>query len=336
MSHPQKSALMRLGTLAVAVTATVAMASPAMAERLRVSHQWSTNDVRHKIVEIVAEEVKNANVDLELQIFPSASLFKPNDQWTPLSRGQLDMAVLPLAYAAGRHPEFNLTLMPALVKNHAHADRLNKSEFMGEIENVMNEGGVVTLVRGWLAGGFAAKDRCIVQPKDVEGLQTRAAGKAFEQMLAAAGASISSMPSSEVYSGMQTGVLDAVNTSSSSFVSFRLYEQVKCFTPPGDYALWFMYQPLLVSKRVWDGLNDAQRDALKAGAKKAEAFYAAEAAAEDEAAIDVFRKAGVEIGMMDAAAFEAWKGIAKESSYKNFVESTPNGQKLLDMALAVE
>jgi TRAP-type C4-dicarboxylate transport system substrate-binding protein len=43
---------------------------------------------------------------------------------------------------------------------------------------------------------------------------------------------------------MQTGVLQAANTSSSSFVSYRIYEQVSCFTPAGDYALWFMYQPL--------------------------------------------------------------------------------------------
>ena len=47
----------------------------------------------------------------------------------------------------------------------------------------------------------------------------RAAGPAFEQMLAAAGASVNSMPSSEIYTGLQTGVLDAVNTSSGSFVS---------------------------------------------------------------------------------------------------------------------
>ncbi|WP_142846762.1 TRAP transporter substrate-binding protein DctP [Telmatospirillum sp. J64-1] len=331
-----KTALARVATLAVAVTATMAVASPAMAERLRVSHQWSTNDVRHKIVEIVAEEVKNADVGLELQIFPNASLFKPNDQWTPLTRGQLEMAVLPLAYAAGRHPEFNLTLMPALVKNHEHAARLNNSEFMEEIEKIMNDGGVVTLVRGWLAGGFAAKNKCIVKPEDVQGMQTRAAGRAFEEMLAAAGASISSMPSSEIYSGMQTGVLDAVNTSSSSFVSYRLYEQVKCYTPPGDYALWFMYQPLVMSKRSWDSLNDEQREALRAGAAKAEAYYAEEAAREDNEAIDVYRNAGVEIAMMDAQAYEAWRELAAASSYKAFVASTPNGQKLLDLALSVD
>ncbi len=46
-------------------------------------------------------------------------------------------------------------------------------------------------------------------------------------MLAGAGASIASMASSEIYNAMQTGVLDAANTSSSSFVSYRIYEQVE-------------------------------------------------------------------------------------------------------------
>ena len=46
-------------------------------------------------------------------------------------------------------------------------------------------------------------------------------------MLEAAGAGIQSMPSSEIYNGLQTGVLDGANTSSGSFVSYRIYEQVK-------------------------------------------------------------------------------------------------------------
>ena len=64
---------------------------------LKVSHQWSTSDVRHKVAQIVADEVASANVGLELKIYPSKSLFKPKEQYRPLSRGQLDMTVVPLA-----------------------------------------------------------------------------------------------------------------------------------------------------------------------------------------------------------------------------------------------
>ncbi|EAP77486.1 MULTISPECIES: TRAP transporter substrate-binding protein DctP [Roseovarius] len=321
-------------TLAAASLAV--SASFAHATELRLSHQWSNEDIRHKVAQIVADEVAAADVDLEIKIFGSKSLFKPREQYKPLSRGQLDMTVLPLSYAGGQQPAYNLTLMPGLVKNHDHAARLSDSPFMEALEAKMAEDDVMVLVHGYLAGGFAGKDKCITKPADVEGLQTRAAGKAFEQMLAGAGASIASMASSEIYNAMQTGVLDAANTSSSSFVSYRIYEQVKCYTPAGDVALWFMYQPLLMNKSTFDGLTEAQQQALLAASEKAEAFYLEEAKKEDAASVDVFREAGVEIAEMTSEDFDAWRELAKETSYKAFLEEVADGQDLLDKALAVE
>ena len=312
----------------------VALALPASAAEFRLSHQWSTSDVRHQVAQRIADAV--ADDGIEITIFPSASLFKAREQYQPLTRGQLDMTVLPLSYAGGRQPAFNLTLMPGLVKNHDHAARLNESEFMGRIEEKLAEDDVMVLVHGYLAGGFAGKDKCITAPADMEGLQTRAAGKAFEQMLAGAGASIASMASSEIYNAMQTGVLDAANTSSSSFVSYRIYEQVACYTPAGEYALWFMYQPLLMNKSAFNALSEEQQAALMDAAAEAEAFYLEEAKKQDAASAETFRENGVEIAEMSQEEFEAWRALAQETSYKAFVEETPDGQELLDLALSVE
>ncbi|MEL6734592.1 MAG: TRAP transporter substrate-binding protein DctP [Pseudomonadota bacterium] len=306
------------------------------AEELRLSHQWSTADVRHQVAQMVADEVAAANVDLEIKIFPSKSLFKPREQYKPLSRGQLDMTVFPLSYAGGQQPAYNLTLMPGLVKNHDHAARLNESDFMGQIEEIMAGDDVMVLVHGYLAGGFVGKDQCITSPEDVQGQQTRAAGKAFEQMLAGAGASIASMASSEIYNAMQTGVLTAANTSSSSFVSYRIYEQVACYTPASDFALWFMYQPMMMNKSTFEGLNAEQQAALLAAAEKAEAFYLEEAKKQDAASAEVFAENGVEIAAMSQEEFDAWRALAQETSYKAFVADTPGGQELLDLALSVE
>lgn len=265
---------MRLANMGfAAVVAAVSLTTAAMSQELRLSHQWSTKDVRHQVAEIVAKEVASAGVGLDIKIFPSKSLFKPREQYRPLSRGQLDMTVFPLSYAGGQQPSFNLTLMPGLVKNHDHAARLSQSPFMEALEAKMAEDDVMVLVHGYLAGGFVGKEKCITNPDDVVGLQTRAAGKSFEQMLVGAGASIASMASSEIYSAMQTGVLDAANTSSSSFVSYRIFEQVACYTPASDVALWFLYQPLLMNKSTFEGLSAEQQDALLAAAEKAQAFY---------------------------------------------------------------
>ncbi|MDR7034270.1 TRAP-type C4-dicarboxylate transport system substrate-binding protein [Mesorhizobium sp. BE184] len=305
---------------------------------LKASHQFpgGKGDIRDEMVQIIAREVAAANVDLEIQVFPGSSLYKPNDQWNAVTRGLLDMTSFPLDYASGRHPEFSATLMPGLVGNADRALRLNDSDFMKDIKKIVDDAGAMVIADAWLSGAFASKKGCITSPDTIKGQVIRAAGPAFEEMLVAAGASISSMPSSEIYTGMQTGVLDAANTSSASFVSYRLFEQAKCLTAPGENALWFMYEPVLVSKKVFEGLTGEQQKAILAAADKAEAFFNEEVRKGDQMMIDAYKKAGVEVVEMSKADYDAWLEIAKQSSYKKFAEKVPGGDKLIEKALAVQ
>ena len=323
--------------LLLGLTISTALATAAGAQTLKASHQWpgGKGDVRDEMVQILAKEVEKADVGLDIRVYPGASLFKPQEQWGALTKGQLDIAAFPLDYASGRVPQFSATLMPGLVRNHERAARLNDSPFMEDIKKLIEENGVVVLSDAWLAGAFASKKNCITSPESMKGQVTRAAGPAFEQMLVGAGASIASMPSSEIYTGMQTGVLDAANTSSGSFVSYRLYEQVKCLTAPGANALWFMYEPILMSKQSWDKLNKEQQDALLAAGQKAEEYFAGEAKKIDDDMIKAFKDAGVEIAEMSQADYDAWLKIAQETSYKEF-EKVEGGKKLIEEALAVE
>jgi TRAP-type C4-dicarboxylate transport system substrate-binding protein len=305
---------------------------------LKLSHQWpgGGKDVRDKMVRIVADEVEKANVGLKIKIYPSKSLYKPKEQWPALVRGRLDMTALPLDYAGGRHPEFGATLMPGLIKNHDHAKRINNSQFMKDIKKVINKAGAKVIADSWLAGGFVSKKNCILNPEDIKGQVTRAAGKYFEEMLHSAGASISSMPSSEIYTALQTGVLDAANTSSGSFVSYRIYEQAKCLTAPGDNALWFMYEPILISMKTWNKLNSKQQDALIKAGKKAEVYFDEEAKNLDKKLVSVYKKAGVKVVYMSKEQADKWKEIAAKTSYKTFAEKVPDGAKLIREARSVE
>lgn len=288
------------------------------------------------MLEIVRDEVEAADVGLAMRIYPGQSLYEASEQWPAMTRGRLDIAVFPLTYAAGRHPEFNATLMPGLVKSHEHARRVNDSPFMDAIRRHIEDNGVIVLADAWLAGGFASKERCILEPEDVRGQTIRGAGKAFEQMLLAAGGSITSMPSSEIYTAMQTGVLDATLTSSISFVSFRLYEQVRCFTGPGDTALWLMYQPMLMAKSRFERLTDEQRAALVRAGEKAEDFFRERAKGLDALAEEAFEKAGVTVVRMSPEQLEMWRALARETSYELFAAEVESGRALLDMALSVE
>lgn len=305
---------------------------------LKLSHQWpgGGKDVRDKMVRIVADEVEKANVDLKIKIYPSKSLYKPKEQWSALVKGRLDMTALPLDYAGGRHPEFSATLMPGLIKNHDHAKRINDSAFMKDIKKVIEDGGAKVIADSWLAGGFVSKKNCILEPDDIKGQVTRAAGKNFEAMLHGAGASISSMPSSEIYTALQTGVLDAANTSSGSFVSYRIYEQAKCLTAPGDNALWFMYEPILISMKTWKRLDSKQQEALMAAGEKAERYFEQEAKNLDKKLVSSFKKAGVKVVYMSKEQADKWKDIAAKTSYKAFAKRVPMGAKLIEEARSVE
>ncbi len=327
-----------LTTGCTALVSATLLAASAQATTLKASHQWpgGKGDVRDEMVQMIAREAAAANVDLNIKIYPGKSLFKPKEQWGAMVKGQLDISAFPLDYASGRHPQFSATLMPGLVKNHDHAMRLNNSPFMVDIKKIINDAGVVVLADAWLAGGFASKKNCILGPDTMVGQVTRAAGPAFERMLAGAGASISSMPSSAIYQAMQTGVLDAANTSSGSFVSYRIYEQVKCLTAPGEHALWFMYEPILMSKKSWDKLNKAQQDAMMAAGKKAEAYMTGEAKGLDTKLVETYKKAGVKVVTMSGEQAAAWRKIANETSYKHFSEKVPGGKELIEKALAVD
>jgi TRAP-type C4-dicarboxylate transport system substrate-binding protein len=305
---------------------------------LKASHQFpgGKGDARDEMVQIIAREVKAANVGLTIQVYPGASLFKPNEQWNAMVNGQLDMSSFPLDYASGKVRAFGATLMPGLVRSHERAARLNSSPFMKDIKARIEKAGVKVLADAWLAGAVASKSGCIRKPEDMKGLKIRSAGPTFAAMWQHAGASIVSIPSNEVYNALQTGVADATDTSTGSFVSFRIYEQVKCITAPGENALWFMYEPVLMSKKRFDSLNKQQQDALMAAAKKSEDFFNQATKGLDDKMVKAFKDHNVEVTTLTAAEYDAWLKVAQESSYKQFAEEVPDGKKLIDEALAVK
>jgi len=323
-------------TLAVALAAI--SATGFAATTLRASHQFpgGRGDVRDEMVQIIAREAKAANVDLDIQVYPGASLFKPNEQWNALVNGQLDISSFPLDYASGKVRAFGATLMPGLVRSHDRAQRLNNSAFMKDIKAQIDKAGVVVLADAWLAGAVASKKNCIRTPDDIKGLKIRSAGPTFAAMWQSAGATIVSVPSNEVYNALQTGVADATDTSTGSFVSFRIYEQVKCITAPGDHALWFMYEPVLMSKKTFNRLNKKQQDALLQAGKKSQEFFAGKAKGLDDEMVKVFKDHNVEVVTLSPAEYDQWLKVAEKSSYAEFAKEVPNGKKLIDEALSVK
>src|SRR5438876_6963235 len=329
----------RRGGIALALAGALISGSAFAAQTvLRASHQFpgGKGDVRDEMVQIIARDVKAAGVELDVQVYPGASLFKPTEQWNALVNGQLDISSFPLDYASGKVRAFGATLMPGLVRSHDRATRLNDSPCMTEIKAQIDKSGVIVLADAWLAGAVASKKACIRKPDDIKGLKVRSAGPTFAAMWQAAGASIVSIPSNEVYNALQTGVAEATDTSSGSFVSFRIYEQVKCITAPGDNALWFMYEPVLMSKKSFDKLDKKQQDVLLKAGKKAQDYFAKEAKGLDDEMVKVFKDHKVDVVTLSPAEYDVWINVAKESSYAEFAKEVPDGKQLIDDALSVK
>ena len=323
----------------------VGLAFGAQAKEVRVlklSHQFpasngDSGDFRDQLAKKFASEVaKRTDGSLKIEIYPASSLMKTKSQFSALRKGTLDMSVLPLAYGGGEVPAVTLTLMPALVQSYEQGLRWKTAPIGKELEKILESKGMRIVTWVWQAGGIASRDKPIVAPDDVKGLKVRGGDKTMDLMIKGAGGSATNLPSSEIYSAMSTGVLDAALTSSTSLISYRLNETAKAVTTARDKSFWFMFEPLLISNTAWNSLTPKQQKVVMEVGASLEPFAMESAKKDDQRLAEVYAKSGAKVVDMDQAAFDKWLAIAKETSYKNFAANVKNGKQLLDMALSVK
>jgi TRAP-type transport system periplasmic protein len=323
-----------IGACASMFSVTPAVAAPVT---LKISHQFPANtDFRDQVARKFAAEVeKRTNGDIKFQIYPGASLFKANQQFEAMSNGSLDLSVYPLAYSGGKLPAVNLTLMPALIKNYQQGYNWENAPIGKWLEKYLEDQGVVIVSWIWQAGGVASRDKAVVVPADVKGLKVRGAGKMIELMLQSAGGAIASFPSNESYNAMQSGVVDAIWTSSASLMSFRMNEVAKFITTAQDHSFWYMFEPLLMSKATYDKLTPEQKKIVMDVGHSLEKFSLEACKADDNKVADLYAKSGDKVSTMTAQQFDMWKAEARKSAYKYFADHVKDGAKLIQMAEAV-
>ncbi|MFZ5511473.1 MAG: TRAP transporter substrate-binding protein DctP [Pseudomonadota bacterium] len=309
---------------------------------IKISHQFppasgDDGDFRDRLVRKFATEVKKRSKgQLKFEIYPASSLVKTMAQISSVRKNALDMTLVPLAYGGGEIPEVNLTLMPTLVTSYEQGLRWKDAPIGRELTRILEERGIKIVTWVWQGGGIASTSKAIVNPEDVKGLKARGGSKEMDLMLKAAGAAITSMPSSEVYNAMQSGVLDAAVTSSTSLISFRLQEFTKHVTTARNKTFWFMFEPLIMSKAAYDALTPEQQKIVTEVGASLEKWGMEESKKDDARLADIYAKAGAKVYDMDEVTFNKWREVAKQSAFKDFEERVRNGKQLLDMALAVK
>ncbi len=331
----RRSALAAIGALA----ASPLLLQPAWAQTsLKISHQFpggtlTEGDFRDRLTRMFAAEVeKRSKCALKFAIYPGSSLMKTNAQFSAMRKGALDLSLVPLSYAGGEVPEVNIGLMPGLVTSYDQAYGWKNAEVGKELARILYDKGIVMLSWIWQGGGMASRGKPVIDPDDAKGMKIRGGSREMDLMLKAAGAAVVTLPSNEIYAAMQTGAMEAALTSSTSLISFRLEEVSKALTTARAGSYWFMLEPLMMSRSVFDRLPKDQQQILLTVGAELEAFALKSAKEDDVQVASVYQKANAKVVDMNPAALKKWQDIAKATAWKDYGEKNASCANLLKLA----
>src|SRR4051812_315307 len=327
---------------APAVIAAGRWSSAAAAQTLKISHQFpggtiDEGDFRDRICRRFAAEIeKRTNGALTGQVYPNSSLMKTIPQFSAVRKGALDLSFYPISYAGGEFAELNIGLMPGLVSSYKQGAAWKTSPIGQKFGSFLNEKGVIMVSWIWQAGGVASRGNPIINPEDAKGLKIRGGSREFDMMLQAAGAATLSTPSNELYAALQTGACDATFTSSTSLISFRLEEVAKYLTTGRGKSYWFMLEPLIMSKQVFDSLSKTEKDAIMAIGLEMEEFGTKEAMADDQKVSDVYAKKGLQVADLNDATVEKWRTIARDTAWEDYAGKSALSAEMLKLAEGIQ
>jgi TRAP-type C4-dicarboxylate transport system substrate-binding protein len=169
----------------------------------------------------------------------------------------------------------------------------------------------------------------------VKGIKIRGGGREMDMVFQAAGAQVSSMPSNEMYIGMQTGALDAAVSASTSLISFRLDELTKNLTSGRGQSFWFILEPLLMAKSTFQALTPEQQKAVTEVGLELEDFAFQAAKNDDQELVKTYAAKGAKINDLTPEHIEKWKALARDTAWKDFAGKSKKNADLLKLAEAV-
>jgi TRAP-type transport system periplasmic protein len=305
---------------------------------LKISHQFpggslTEGDFRDRLCRRFAAEVeKRTGGAVTGTVYAGSSLMKTNAQFSAMRKGALDMSLVPLSYAGGEVPETNIGLMPGVVTSYEQGMSWKNAEVGKALSDVLADKGVMIVSWIWQAGGVASRTTPIINPEDAKGLKIRGGSREMDMVLKEAGAAVLTLPSNEIYAAMQTGALDAAMTSSTSLISFRLEEVAKHLTTGRGQAYWFMLEPLMISRQVFEKLSKEHQDVIMKVGAELEKFAVEQAKADDQAVATVYQKAGGKAYDLNKASVKKWQDIARETAWKDFAAKSESCARLLKLA----
>ncbi|MBL3570082.1 TRAP transporter substrate-binding protein [Rhodovulum visakhapatnamense] len=317
--------------LASAAIATVALAPAALAcERtLRSSDThpegYPTVEAVQYMGKLLEERTGGA---LCIEVFHSAQLGEEKDTIEQTQFGVIDMNRVSLGPFNNMIPETQVPSLPYIFRSVEHMHHVMDGPIGDEILAAFADHDLIGLAF-YDAGArsFYNSQHPIQAMSDLKGMKFRVMqSDLFVDMVDALGANATPMPYGEVYSSIQTGVIDGAENNWPSYDSSGHFEVARHYTL--DQHL-IVPEVLVISKKTWDGLSDEDRQAVRAAAKDSvphmrELWAAREAESEAK-----MREAGVEIvtGIDKTPFIEAMVPV-----YEKYVTS----DKLKDMVTRIQ
>jgi len=279
------------------------------------------------------EFARRANAKLgskgKVIVYGSSQLGGDKEMLQKLKLGTLDMA-LPSTVMSSEVDLFGIFEMPYIVKDRAHMAKIEKDIFWTTLEPAAEKKGLRVLAV-WENGvrHITNSRRPIKVPADLQGIKLRVPeGKWRVKMFAAYGANPSPMKFSEVFTALQTGVMDGEENPLTQIYSAKFQEVQKYLSLSGH-----VYTPayLTVGIKKYETLPADVRRILEDTAKETQAFVYQQAAKEDSDLLAKLKAAGMQVNDVDQAAFvNASKGI-----YEEFGKEVPGAKELIDRAQAL-
>jgi len=327
----------RRATLAAAAAIALSGVAPAFAAdaiKLRISTPAVESDWHAKMLTVFEDEVESAlpgEVDVEIHL--NATLFKQGTEPAAMQRGNLDMAMISAQDIAKQIPAWSVFTAGYLIRDPQH----QKAVFRGEIGQefygmVSDQMSIHILDVGYLGTRQLnlRDDKDIQTPEDLAGTKLRMPGSDAWQFLGTAlGASPVSIAFGEVYTALQTGVVDGQDNPLPTDKAAKFYEVTKQIVLTSHLVDAVF---LSMSNETWNKLSTAQQDVLTAAAQKATA-YNDEMRIKDEAElIAFFEGEGLKVYEPNREAFRT--RVQQMYLESSFAETWPEG--IVDRINAVQ
>jgi tripartite ATP-independent transporter DctP family solute receptor len=322
---------MKLRSLGLAIVAALSFATPAAAQtEIKIGHVGEPGSIFQKSAD---EFAAKANAKLggkaKVVVYGSSQLGGDKEMLQKVKLGTLDMAV-PSTVMSSEADMFGVFEMPYLVKDRKHMAKIEKEVFWPKVAPEAEKKGL-KVIAVWENGyrHITNSKRAINVPGDLQGIKLRVPeGKWRVKMFQTYGATPSPMKFSEVFTALQTGVMDGQENPFTQIYSAKFQEVQKYLSLTGH-----VYTPayVVVGTRKWAALPADVRKTLEDTAKETQAYVYATAQKDEDELLGKLKAGGLQVNTPNKDAFIT----ASKPVYEEFAKEVAGSKEVIDRAIAL-